>query len=273
MKDAQAVEGRGYEKQYRAFDSPLMRQVRAEAYGTDIGQHSWVTAEELEHVVACLRLSRTSHFLDLGCGPGGPLAFVVGKVGCRGRGVDLSAEAIVAGRARAAALGVEALVTLRESDLNEPLPFSDNSLDAVMSLDVVLHLRDRAQVFQEVARVLVPGGRFLFTDAGVIAGPVSDEEIQMRSIHGYTQFVPHGFNEKALELSGLRLIEQSDCTASLLRNARGRHAARLAHRPDLDQVEGSAAYELEQRYLQTVITLAERGAVSRMMYLAESRTT
>ena len=33
----------GYESFYRDFDSPLMRQLRREAYGEDIGQHSWVT--------------------------------------------------------------------------------------------------------------------------------------------------------------------------------------------------------------------------------------
>ena len=36
-----------YESFYREFDSPLMRRVRLEAYGEDIGQNSWVSAPEL----------------------------------------------------------------------------------------------------------------------------------------------------------------------------------------------------------------------------------
>jgi hypothetical protein len=40
----------GYEATYREFDSPLMRQIRREAYGEDIGQHSWVGAAELRGV-------------------------------------------------------------------------------------------------------------------------------------------------------------------------------------------------------------------------------
>jgi SAM-dependent methyltransferase len=55
-----------------------------------------------------------------------------------------------------------------------------------MSLDVVLHLRDRAAVFAEVARTLEPGGRFLFTDAGIVTGAVSDDEVARRSLHGTT---------------------------------------------------------------------------------------
>jgi SAM-dependent methyltransferase len=272
MESAEELGSRGYDRLYQEFDSPLMRQVRAEAYGKDIGQHSWVTAEELEHHVARLKLTRASRLLDLGCGPGGPLAFVVGMAGCHGTGVDLSAEAIPAGRTRAAALGLEELVTLLDCDLNQPLPFANDSLDAVMSLDVILHLRDREGIFREVARVLVDGGRFLFTDAGVITGPVSDEEIRVRSSYGAAQFVPPGCNEQLLERAGFRLLEQADGTTGLLKNAAGRRAARLAHREELEKLEGNTAFETHQRYLDTVINLGERRAMSRTIYVAEFGT-
>jgi SAM-dependent methyltransferase len=67
---------------FSSFDSALPRQVRAEAYGRDIGQHSWVTAEELVEDVQRLKLARGSRLLDLGCGPAGPLTFVVALTGC-----------------------------------------------------------------------------------------------------------------------------------------------------------------------------------------------
>ena len=47
MEPPQGLRADGYESFYREFDSPLMRQIRREAYGEDIGQHSWVGAEEL----------------------------------------------------------------------------------------------------------------------------------------------------------------------------------------------------------------------------------
>jgi SAM-dependent methyltransferase len=271
MSAPKGSQDRGYDDFYQEFDSPLMRQLRLEAYGKDIGQHSWVTAEELEEDIPRLKLSRTSRLLDLGCGPGGPLTFILGLVGCHGSGTDLSAKAIAAGRARATSLGLDGLVILQEADLNEPIPFGSQSFDAVMSLDVILHLRDRAEVFREVARVLTPGGRFLFTDAGTITGSISDEEIRLRAAHGYTQFVPAGFNERMLELAGFRIIDRTDRTASVLKNARGRLAARLAHQAQLAPIEGPTRFVREQRYLETVIGISQRGAVARMMYLAESR--
>ncbi len=264
-------QSQGYDSPYEEFDSPLKRQLRREAYGEDIGQHSWVTADELQEDVSRLMLSRASRFLDLGCGPGGPLTYVVGQVGCQGCGIDVSAKAIAAGRERVASLGLEGLVSLREADLNQPMPYADGSFDGVISLDVILHLRDRLSAFREIARVLTPAGKFLFTDAGVLTGAISDQEVRLRAIHGHTQFAPPGFNENMLELAGFRLIDSKDRTASLLKSAAGRLKARLSHREELERIEGGSYFERQQRYLETVIELSQRGAVSRWMYLAQSQ--
>jgi SAM-dependent methyltransferase len=271
MSAAQEPGHQGYEGSYAEFNSPLQQRLRREAYGQDIGQHSWVTAEELEQDIPRLKLSRASRLLDLGCGPGGPLAFVGGVVGCEGNGIDLSSNAIAAGRARLELQRLSGLITLQEADLNQPLGFANSTFDAVMSLDVVLHLRDRAAAFREVARVLIPGGRFLFTDAGVKTGAASDEELRLRSVHGYTQFVLPGFNERTIESAGMGLIETCDRTASLLKSAKGRLKARLGHREEIEAIEGKARSEQQEKYLETVIELAQRGSMSRMMYLAESR--
>jgi cyclopropane fatty-acyl-phospholipid synthase-like methyltransferase len=99
-----------------------------------------------------LQLSPASRILDLGCGPGGPLAFVVEHVGCHGLGIDRSAEALTVGRARVASLELGGLIALVQGDLNDPTPFAAGSFDAAISLDTVLHLRDRLAVFGEVKR-------------------------------------------------------------------------------------------------------------------------
>jgi len=269
MSRSRDADAPGYDDSYQGFDSPLMGQIRLEAYGTDIGQHSWVIAEELRKDVARLGLTSRSRLLDLGCGPCGPLTFVAGLVGCRATGIDVSAAAITSGRARSAALGLDRLVVLAQADLDGRLPLQDGEHDAAMSLDVVLHLRDRAAFFREVARALAPGGKLLFTDAGVATGPVSDEERRLRSFHGSAQLVPPGFNERALDAAGFRLVEREDRTESILANATGRRAARDAHRRELELIEGTASFERQQLYLSTVVELARRGAAKRMMYVAE----
>ncbi|CAB3805480.1 SAM-dependent methyltransferase [Pararobbsia alpina] len=260
---------KGYDPVYAVFDSPLMRELRKEAYGEDVGQHSWVTADELRSDVPRLSLATSSRLLDVGCGPCGPLVFMVKSTGCMGTGLDVSASAIDSGRARASAAGVQDRVALLEGDVNFPTPLVDSSFDAVISLDVVVHLRDRQMFFDEMARLLVPGGRLLLTDAGVITGPISNEEVERRSSNGYTQFVPPGVNESLLEAAGFRLIEQEDRTNSVLFNAMGRLRALLAHRLEVEAVDGKAGYGRQQRYIETVVALSERRALSRIMYLAE----
>ena len=107
MDTAKEPRADGYESFYREFASPLMRQIRREAYGEDIGQHSWVGADEVRGDIDRLELSPASRFVDLGCGPCGPLTFVLATVGCPSTGVDLSPSALRVGRARAASLGID----------------------------------------------------------------------------------------------------------------------------------------------------------------------
>jgi SAM-dependent methyltransferase len=262
----------GYEAAYQAFDSSLMQRFRSEAYGEDIGQHSWACSGELRADIGRLGLTSASRLVDLGCGACGPLAFVVSSVGCRGTGVELSAAALRAGRTRVESLGVARLLITQEADLNSRLPFSPCSFDAAMSIDVVCHVRDRTTLFAEVARVLAPGGRLLFTDPCVVTGSVSSEEVCRRSLHGYTRFVASGLNEAMLKAAGFRLLESEDRTASVLRNAGGRFRAIQTLRAELEQVLGAERIERERGYLDAVISLAESGALSRMMYLAELAT-
>ena len=261
----------GYDAFYRDFDSPLMRRIRAEAYGEDIGQHSWVTADELRSDLERLSLDASSRFIDLGCGPAGPLTYALAAIGCHGTGVDASATALGAGRTRAEALGVAGLITLTAADLDAPLPFEPRSFDAAVALDVVLHLRERARFYREVARILRPGGRLLITDAGVVTGAVSAEELERRSPYMHTTFVPPGLNESLLGDAGFTLLETEDRTPSARRNAAGRLRAMRAHRRELETASGPTAVAVQENYLSVIVELSDRRALARVMYLATRR--
>lgn len=245
-----------------------MQQLRREAYGEDIGQHSWVTADELRADVARLALTSNSSLVDLGCGPGGPLSFIAARVRCRATGLEINEAALGAARARAQKLGLNDLVSFDHADLNVPLPIATGSFDAAIALDVILHVRDRAAFIHDVARILRPGGRFLFTDAGVVTGAISNEEVQSRSVHGTNHFVPPGVNEKIIAAADLQLVESENRTRTLVASASGRLAALLAHRAEFEKLMSADSLASQLTYLETVVELARRGALSRMMYLA-----
>jgi len=260
---------KGYDSTYKEFDTPLQQKIRTEAYGADIGQHSWVTVSELQEATQLLKLSSVDTLLDFGCGPCGPLTFLVNATQCKGFGVDISAPALAVGKNRADRMGLGSLIQLKEIDGNDLIPFKDESFNKIVSFDVVLHLRNRDQAFHEIARLLAQKGQFLFTDAGIVTGVLSNEEIKLRSINGFTQFVPSGFNEDLLQSCGFRILQQQDRTNGVIENASGRIKARNNHRKELLSIEGEVKFEQQQKYLETVVNLAERKALSRISYLAE----
>jgi 2-polyprenyl-6-hydroxyphenyl methylase/3-demethylubiquinone-9 3-methyltransferase len=96
--------------------------------------------------------------LDLGCA-GGFMAEAMAARGANVTGIDPAAEAIAAARAHARAGGQRIGYDV---GVGEALPYGDASFDAVVCVDVLEHVADLDQVMAQVARVLRPGGLFLF---------------------------------------------------------------------------------------------------------------
>ncbi|MEM6727681.1 MAG: bifunctional 2-polyprenyl-6-hydroxyphenol methylase/3-demethylubiquinol 3-O-methyltransferase UbiG [Pseudomonadota bacterium] len=94
--------------------------------------------------------------LDLGCA-GGFMAEALAERGAKVTGIDPAAEAIAAARAHGEGKGIT-----YDVGVGEALPYDDASFDHVVCVDVLEHVQDLGQVCREVARVLRPGGTFLF---------------------------------------------------------------------------------------------------------------
>ncbi|ETX14571.1 3-demethylubiquinone-9 3-methyltransferase [Roseivivax halodurans JCM 10272] len=96
--------------------------------------------------------------LDLGCA-GGFMAEPLARRGAIVTGLDPATAAIDAARSHAAQ---EDLEITYEVGAGEDMPYADASFDAVVCVDVLEHVRDRARVLSETARILRQGGLFLF---------------------------------------------------------------------------------------------------------------
>lgn len=96
--------------------------------------------------------------LDIGCG-GGFLAEQFAALGCQVTGVDPSPVSIEAARNHAAARGLD--IDYRVGS-GEQLPAPDAAFDLVYCCDVLEHVSDLDRVISETARVLQPGGLYLF---------------------------------------------------------------------------------------------------------------
>ena len=102
--------------------------------------------------------------VDVGSGAGFDSFIAAGQVGGTGSvvGVDMTAEMLKKSRATAEALGY-GHVEFREG-LAEQLPVDDGWADVVISNGVINLCADKRRVFEEIRRVLRPGGRLQFAD-------------------------------------------------------------------------------------------------------------
>jgi SAM-dependent methyltransferase len=257
-----------YSAQYEQFAADVHSQVRSAAFGEDIGQNSWLTADELERFAGWLELGSSTCLLDVACGSGGPALHLVRLTGCKITGVELYAEAVASGNQQARDGGLESQATFVQADASEQLQLGSGSFDAILCIDAINHLRDRPRVFADWVRLLRPRGRLLFTDPLVVTGMLGSDEIAGRTSIGYGLFGPIGENERLLAAAGLRLVTIEDTTEHMAVVARRRHDARAEHEATLRKTEGDDAYEGRQRFFELAARLAGKRQLSRYVYLA-----
>jgi ubiquinone/menaquinone biosynthesis C-methylase UbiE len=169
----------GYDAVYAGLPrSPTLRrvwrqQVLGPEYPVGFEHLSFVTLTELRRMAAELGLAPGGTLVDLGCGGGGPGLWIAGGSGGRLLGIDASRVAIANARGRAQDLGL--LETSRFATAPfERLPVRSESADAVMSVDALQYSTNKRAAFAEVARILKPGRRFVFTVFEIEAARVSD---------------------------------------------------------------------------------------------------
>lgn len=260
-----------YGAQYGHFASPLYADIRAAAFGEDIGQDSWLTAEEQDLLISWLGLTPEAILLDVACGSGGPALRIARTTRCRLYGVDAHPQAIEQARARAVAERLEQRTQFQRIDAAARLPYADATFDAVSCVDAVNHLPDRPRVFGDWHRLLRPGGRLVFTDPIVVTGPLTNEEIAIRSSIGFFLFVPAGADELMLHGAGFEVVRVEDRTENVAVTAARWRAAREARSAELRGVEGDATYEGQQCFLEVTARLAAERRLSRFAFHAVRR--
>ncbi len=154
-------------------------------------------------------------------------------------------------------------------DANEPLPFPDESFDAIISIDAINHLPDRRSVLADWTRLLRPGGRLLFIDPIVVTGPLSNAEIAIRSMTGFFLFVPKGTDERLIEDAGLDLLDCEDRTSDMADMAERWRAARAARCDALLKIEGQETFHGTQEFFRVAELLAREHRLSRFVFVAQ----
>jgi SAM-dependent methyltransferase len=138
--------------------------------------------ERHKNLADALPVPRGGAIIDLGCGKGETLAAIGARVDSTSRlvGLDIKPAEIALDRAE-----------LVIGDLDEPLPFPDDSFEAAVCQNVIECIRHRQAFLFEVARILKPGGHLLLghTDYDTIVFSATDLDLTRRLVHSFCDTV------------------------------------------------------------------------------------
>ena len=100
-----------------------------------------------------LKLTDSSHVLDLCSGMGGPARYLAMKYGCKVTGIDISQSSHHAAQKRTKEAGLDHIVNFVHGNALE-IPFPDQSFTHVIGCDAWLYFPDKVQLYKAAYRIV-----------------------------------------------------------------------------------------------------------------------
>jgi arsenite methyltransferase len=229
----------------------------AEAFGYSKGELDSIPAESnmglsCGNPTAFASLKPGETVVDLGSGGGLDVFLAAKQVGKQGKaiGIDMTPEMVELAQRNAEKIGDAAKNVEFHLSTIDDMPLPNSSVDCIISNCVVNLASDKAKVFNEMARVLKPGGRVAISDialkkplpdalaenlmayVGCIAGAIEIEEYQKglleagfssvdvidsgTDLNAYSQVEGQGgcCSPPMTKSNGLPVLDQSCCGSS-----------------------------------------------------------
>ncbi len=212
----------------------------------------------VEQIASRVEITPQTRIIDIGSGYGGAARFLAKTYGCHVTALNLSEVENKRNREMNRVQGVDHLIDVLDGSF-EDIPLPDSSYDIVWSQDAILHSGDRETVIDEVARLLKPGGSFIFTDP-MMADDCPKSVLQpiLDRIHLETLGSPE-FYRDVTKRFGMNEVDFEDHTPQL-----STHYARVLReterrRHELSEVVSTTYIENMRKGLQHWVNGGENG--------------
>ncbi|MFA7381625.1 MAG: methyltransferase domain-containing protein [Bacteroidia bacterium] len=171
---------------------------------------------ELGHITA------EDYVLDSGCGVGGSSIFLARTIGCRTKGITLSAKQVESAGRYAKDRQVDHLCTFEQKDYTQT-GYPAATFDVVWAIESSGTAPDKMAFINEAYRILKPGGRLVIAD--VYRGKEQMSELDnkrlLKVLNGWAMTdvdTPEVFKKK-LEQGGFQQVRHLDISANIQRSA------------------------------------------------------
>eukprot|EP00483_Globobulimina_turgida_P001867 UN01869 len=112
------------------------------------------------HLALKLNIKPDDIVLDLGCGIGGPMRNIAQFTGAKIVGVTINEYQVNRGNEINKQEGFSEQCSLQQGDFCNLSAFKDNTFDKIFAIESTCHAPNRCDVYDQVYRVLKPGGLF-----------------------------------------------------------------------------------------------------------------
>ncbi|TVS13237.1 MAG: methyltransferase domain-containing protein [Wenzhouxiangella sp.] len=172
----------------------------------------------VQHMAALAgALTPSSRMIDLGAGYGGSARYLADRFGLHCVALNLSNVENDRSRQMNRDAGLDDRIEIVEGDFAS-LDFPDETFDLAWSQEAILHSGSRDKVCAEAARVLKPGGRFVFTD------PMQADDASSSSLQAVydrlhlSSLASPAFYRNVLSASGMREVSFEEYPEQMARH-------------------------------------------------------
>jgi ubiquinone/menaquinone biosynthesis C-methylase UbiE len=159
--------------------------------------------------VALLKLSASDTVLDIGSGLGGPARYIAATHGAKVTGIDLTPEFVATARALSERCGLSGQVAFQEGDALA-MPFAAGTFNGALCFYVAMNIEDKTKLAAEIFRVLKPGGRLVWSQVVLGDGGAPEFPLPWAREASFSFLTKPEALRKAVEDSGLKVIEWID---------------------------------------------------------------
>lgn len=206
-----------------------------------------------EYAISKLSLTGEERVLDVGCGIGGAARTIASLTACKITGIDLTPEYIEVAKTLTQLTGLEVRADFQAASALS-MPFEDKAFDAAITFHVAMNIKDRAGLYQEIARVMKPGARLCIYDVMKKGSEPITFPMPWAETEEASHLVTPGDMEPLLETAGFEILETEDRTEFSLEFFQQSLAAQADEKPALGVhvIMGATAREKIQNLKQNI---------------------